>query len=114
MVSKLRFLPLFTRVHHFAKTVIYATVELLKRFPLDVTSLVRYKHLAVKQFLLAYIYFYMGCLLCSTLHSEWLVFRTILLSGDIEMNPGPETFDFCTYVRFMYIRFLKHSISVLI
>ena len=80
-----------------SKTVIYATVELLKRLPLGVIGLVRYKHFAVKQFLFAYAYFYMGCLLCNTLHSQWLVFRTILLSGDIEMNPGPETLDFCTW-----------------
>ena len=36
-------------------------------------------------------------LLSTLLHSQWLVFRTILLSGDIEMNPGPETLDFCTW-----------------
>ena len=97
MVSKLCFLSLFACVHHFAKTVIYTTVELLKRIPLGVIGLVRYKHFAVKQFLLVYTYFYIGCLLCNTLHSQWLVFRTILLSGDIEMNPGPETLDFCTW-----------------
>ena len=96
MVSKLCFLPLFARVHHFVKTVIYVTVELLKRIPLGVIGLVRHKHFTVKQSF-AYTYFYMGCLLCSTLHSQWLVFRTILLSGDIEMNPGPETLDFCTW-----------------
>ena len=97
MVSKLSFLPLFARVHHFARTVMYATVELLKRIPLSVICLVWHKHFAIQQFLFAYTYFYMGCLLCNTLHSQWLVFRIILLSGDIEMNPGPETLDFCTW-----------------
>ena len=28
---------------------------------------------------------------------QWLVFRTILLSGDVETNPGPETLNFCTW-----------------
>ena len=28
---------------------------------------------------------------------QWLAFRTLLLSGYVEMNPGPETFDFCTW-----------------
>ena len=28
---------------------------------------------------------------------QWLVFRVILLSGDVETNPGPETLDFCTW-----------------
>ena len=97
VVSKLCFLLLVARVHHFAETLIYVTVELLKRIPIGVIGLVRHKHFAVKQFSFAYTYFYMGCLLCSTLHSQWLVFRTILLSGDIEMNPGPETLDFCTW-----------------
>ena len=27
----------------------------------------------------------------------WMVFRTILLSGVVETNPGPETLDFCTW-----------------
>ena len=48
MVSKLCFLPLFARVHRFAKTVIYVAVELLKRIPLGVIGLVRHKHFAVK------------------------------------------------------------------
>ena len=28
---------------------------------------------------------------------QWLVFRTILLCGDVETNPGPETLNFCTW-----------------
>ena len=34
---------------------------------------------------------------CNILHTQWLVFKTLLLSGDIEINPGPETLDFCTW-----------------
>ena len=32
-----------------------------------------------------------------TLHVQWLVLWTVLLSGDVETNPGPETLDFCTW-----------------
>ena len=86
-----------------------------KELFIGVIGLVRYKHFAVKQFLFAYAYFYMGCLLCNTLHSQWLVFRTILLSGDIEMNPGPETLDFCTWnlnsiTAHDFLRFLPRSL----
>ena len=42
------FLPLFARVHHFAKSVLYTTIELLKRFPVGIIALVRYKHVAVR------------------------------------------------------------------
>ena len=91
------FLPLFARVHRFAKTGLYTTLELFKRIPLGIIGLVRYKHVAVRQFLFLYAYFYIGCMACNTLHTQWLVFRTILLSGDIETNPGPETLDFCTW-----------------
>ena len=31
------------------------------------------------------------------LHAQWLVLRTILHSGDVETNPGPETLNFCTW-----------------
>ena len=44
-----------------------------------------------------YAYFYTGCVTFYTLHTQWLVFRTILLSGDVEINPGPETLNFCTW-----------------
>ena len=97
VVTQLRFLPLFARLHQLAKGIIYTTVELLKRIPLALTGLVRFKNSAVRRFLFLYSYFYIGCLTCYTLHAQWLVFRTILLSGDVESNPGPETLDFCTW-----------------
>lgn len=28
---------------------------------------------------------------------KWLILRTILLSGDVETNPGPESLDFCCW-----------------
>ena len=31
------------------------------------------------------------------LHTKWFVSRTVLLSGDVETNPGPETLGFCTW-----------------
>ena len=86
------FLPLFARMHHFAKTVLYVTVELLKRIPIGVILMVRYKY-----FHSQYAYFYIACVACCTLHIQWFIFRIILLSGDVETNPGPETLDFCCW-----------------
>ena len=91
------FLPLFARVHYFAKSVLYTTIELLKRIPIGIIILVWYKHVAVRQYLFLYAYFYIGCITCFTLHTQWLVFRTLLVSGDVETNPGPETLDFFTW-----------------
>ena len=92
VATQLRFLPLFARVHHFAKTVLYVSVELLKRIPIGVIVLVRYKY-----FHSQYAYFYTACVVYYTLHIQWLVSRTILLSGDVETNPGPDTLDFCCW-----------------
>ena len=40
---------------------------------------------------------YVTCLLCPMLHLQWTTCQTMLRSGNIETNPGPEhcTFDFC-------------------
>ena len=92
VAPELCFLPLFARMHQSAKVVIYVTVELFKRIPIGVTVIFRYKY-----FHSHYVYFYIACVACSVLHIKWLVFRTILLSGDVETNPGPETLDFCTW-----------------
>ena len=97
VVTQLRFLPLFARLHQLAKRIVYTTVELLKRIPFAIIGLICFKNSAVRRFLFLYSYFYIWCLTCYTLHAQWLVFRTILLSGDIETNPGPDTLNFCTW-----------------
>ena len=91
------FLHLFARIHHIVKTVFYTAVELLKRIPFGIVYLFRHKHYTIQKCLFAYAYFYIGCMTCYTLHTQWTVSRTILLGGDVETNPGPETLDFCTW-----------------
>ena len=86
------FLPLLARVHHFAEMVLYITVELVKRIPLGFIVIIRYKYFHSK-----YAFFHIACLAFYALHIKWLVLRIILLCGDIETNPGPETFDFCSW-----------------
>ena len=36
-------------------------------------------------------------MICSVLQIQWLGYRIIILSGDVEINPGPETLDFCCW-----------------
>ena len=84
-------------MHHLAKRLIHTAVELLKRILLGVIGLIRYKHAVIKQYLFQYAYFYIACMTCYTLHTQWLVFATILLCRDVETNPGPETLDFCCW-----------------
>ena len=51
----------------------------------------------IKQLHSQFAFFKISCITCSILHIQWLVFRTILLSGDVETNPGPEILDFCCW-----------------
>ena len=79
-------------MHHFAKTVLYVSLELLQRIPLGVFLLVRYKY-----FHSQYAYLHTACVAYFILQLKWIVFKAILLSGDVETNPGPETLDFCCW-----------------
>ena len=46
-----------------------------------------------------YGYAYVVCQTCYLLYLQWITFSSILLSGDIEPNPGPNTsmFSFCSW-----------------
>ena len=95
VARQLYFLLFFARMHCLAKIAIYTAVELLKRSPCGITGLIRQKRSLFKHFLFMYAYFYIGCITGYTLQTQWLIFRKILLSGDVETNPGPETLGFC-------------------
>ena len=84
------FLPLFARVHYLAKTLLYVALELLKRIPISVMVFNKY-------FYSKNSFFHIACQALCAFHIKWIALRAILLSGDVEMNPGPETFDFCTW-----------------
>ena len=91
------FLPPVRPHTSFAKIVLYVIAELLKCIPFGVIILVRHKYFAFKKLHSQYAYFNIACRTCYVLHILWLVFRNILLSGDVETNPGPETLDFCCW-----------------
>ena len=52
---------------------------------------------AVRQLAFVYMYCCTGYVIFCILHTLWLLFKTILLSGDIETNPCPDALDFCTW-----------------
>ncbi len=70
---------------------------MFKLIPFSVIGLVRYKLAAMRRFIFLHAYLCIGCRACYILHTQWLVFKTLQLCGDIEINPGPEIFDFCTW-----------------
>ena len=85
------------RLHHFSSTRLYIVMESFKQILLGIIKLVQYKRVILKNFFLLYTYFYVWCIAYDTLLAQWWVFRVILLSGDVELNPGPETLNFCTW-----------------
>ena len=91
VATQRRLMSLFARMHRLAKIVIYTTVE-----PLLLVLLAASAYLSNNIFFCMRI-FYIGSINCYTFHTQWLVFRTLLLSGDVETNPGPETLDFCAW-----------------
>ena len=82
-VAQLRFLPNLAHVHYFARIELYVFAEILKRITFGVFVFARKKY-----FLSQYAYYHTACIVCYMLCIWWSIFRSILLSGDIEVNPG--------------------------
>ena len=104
--TQLCFFPVFARMHLIAKTSLYIAAELLKRLPFGAIILIRYKLFTLKLIHSQYACFNIVCITCYILHLQWLVFRTILLSGDIETNPGPELWIFAVGTSITAFNFL--------
>ena len=93
------FLPLFTQLYCYSKLMLYTLLELTKRLPLLFRSLFQHKRCVMKLVFLGYGHLYLICLIFDTLWMQWTIYKSILLSGDIETNPGPDkaTFSFCSW-----------------
>ena len=93
------FLPLFSHSYSCIRLVSYILFELFKRIPFALNSLFRSKYRTIKYLFLAYFHLYAICIACNLLYSQWVISRMILLSGDVEPNPGPgpETLKFCCW-----------------
>ena len=76
------FLPIFSRIYHVSKIVIYISVELSKRMPLGFTYLVglaRYRYSFIKEAVLVYAYFYTVCMTCYIIYAQWLLGQSYLV-----------------------------------
>ena len=93
------FLPSFSNSYSCIRLVSYILFELFKRIPFALNSLFRSKYRTIKYLFLAYFHLYAICIACNLLYSQWVTSRMILLSGDVEPNPGPgtETLKFCCW-----------------
>ena len=92
---KSRFLFIFAQLYSSVRTSFYVLLQLLKRFP-RIIFVLHHRNI-LTNILFKYCYFYSICIASYTLHSQWSSYRTLLLSGDIETNPGPGTLSFCSW-----------------
>ena len=90
-------LHVFARLYEYLRILLYTLLELIQRMHLIIPGVLRY--FTVKRLPHAYVYLYASLTLYYELHLQWLTYKTILLSGDIESSPGPNlnTFKFCTW-----------------
>ena len=91
------FLPLFSLTYSHARVLLYLVLELSKRIPLALYCLFRSKWGKISFLWLAYLQSYAVCLTFHLIHTHWVTSRMILLSGDVETNPGPDTLSFCCW-----------------
>ena len=91
-VAQLCFLSILARVNYFVSIELYVSAEILKRITFGVFGFARKKY-----FLSQYAYYHTACIVCYMLCIRWSIFRSILLIGDIEVNPGPDTLSFCCW-----------------
>ena len=90
-------LHVFARLYAYAKITLYTVLQLTKRLHLIIPA--ASKCLIVNRLPHVFGYPYALFVLYYMLHMQWITYRTTLLSGDIERNPGPNlsTFNFCTW-----------------
>ena len=98
ILAECMLLPSSNLLHVFARLYesLRILLELMKRMHLVIPGVLRY--LTVKRLPHAYGYLYASLTLYYELHLQWLTYKTILLSGDIESNPGPNLNTFKLYL----------------
>ena len=84
-------LQTFSRLYSLSMIVIYNTIEHSKKIPSN-------SYCVIKATLFNYAYNYpvSGLMVCYKNYTQ-SVSKRILLSGDVETNPGPDTLNFCCW-----------------
>ena len=87
----------FAEKYSTAKSVLFSMLELIKKICFLSFYLINRKSLI--DLLLIYCNSYAAFLTCYMLYLQWTIHKHILLSVDIEKNPGPdrETLQFCSW-----------------
>ena len=93
------FLTLFSLTYSHARVLMYLVFELSKRIPLALYYLFQSKWSKLSVHWLVYLQSYAVCLTFHLIHTHWMISRMILLGGDVEPNPGPDTLIFCCWNR---------------
>ena len=83
-------------IYSILDQILYLTIDLSKRTSVVVFSIISSNRLVVNKIHFSPVYFYIGSSAWHKLNID-LNFRDILLSGDVETNPGPETLEFCSW-----------------
>ena len=91
------FWQIFSKIYWSVKILICCLPKLLKRAYIIIIDFLRSKHSKINYFSLLYLQSYAACLAIDVLYFQWVVARLILLSCDVEPNPGPDTFKFCCW-----------------
>ena len=84
------FLHLFSYLYHLAtSTTIYKIHKFLKQLKNCYRACIACCRLSLHTF--------RRCTTCEKIILCWLVYMIIMLCGDVETNPGPDTFNFCCW-----------------
>ena len=110
MIIQVITVPLLPLLDFFFLAFIYPTLLLFQNYalytfrthketPLLFRSLFQHKRNAMQMVFLGYGHLYLICLIFNTLWMQWTIYKSILLIGDIEANPGPDkaTLSFCSW-----------------
>ena len=84
------FLHLFSYLYHFAtSTTVYKIPKFVKQLNNFYRDCIACCRLSLHTF--------RRCTTCEKIILCWLVYMIIMLCGDVETNPGPDTFNFCCW-----------------
>ena len=97
--EKFCFLHIYAYLYFHIRFLIHCCLGKITKLPgLVSTFFLQHNHLIV-QYANFYGCAYVLCQTCHLLHLQWFFLNSILLSGDVELNPGPNTsmFSFCSW-----------------
>ncbi len=95
--SQFSFLHVFAHSYSRCKKVFHLTWNLTVLTLIQLCS--NCSCAVIRKVVFLYCYGYVVCAFLYMHYTQWVIFKSILLSGDVEENPGPDSgiFKFCTW-----------------